>query len=68
MAIEEPEKTKVLDSCKSLPNKIDEVLSVSTVKSQSSINNNNNISNNNVDKEIENDPEAVNKWLTSIGM
>lgn len=65
MAIEEPEKTKVLESCKSLPSKIDDVLSVATVKNHNHINNNNNISSSSIDKE--NDPEAVNKWLKSIG-
>lgn len=66
MAIEEPEKTKVLESCKSLPLKIDEIVSVTTGNNHNN-NINNHSNNNNSDKESEEDPEAVNKWLTSIG-
>lgn len=60
MAIEDPEKTKILEASKALPMKIDEVLSLPPVID----NHNNNISNK---EDIETDPEEVNKWLKSIG-
>lgn len=60
MAIEDPEKTKILEASKALPMKIDDVLSLPPVID----NHNNNISNK---EEKETDPDEVNKWLKSIG-
>lgn len=62
MAIEEPDKSKLLEASKTLPLKINDFLSTAP--------NINHSINNNVHEEEtkeEEDPEAVNKWLTSIG-